>query len=131
MKRIIISLITIAMISFSLSSQTKQASHSAALIKGVRTVNLINGLNISVDFNPEKETLWITGGTDKIELFITEFIPLTDPNGTNIEIGKSYSLDNLFANVEYKILKIEDNKVTRIWFRVVATSTSLPDDGWI
>jgi hypothetical protein len=131
MRRVIISLITITLINFSLSSQTKQASHSAALIKGVRTVNLINGLNISVDFNPEKETLWITGGTDKIELFITEFIPLSDPKGIKIEIGKSYSLDNLFAKIEYKILKIEDNKVTRIWFRVVATSTSLPDDGWI
>lgn len=124
-------IISLLFISLSLSAQTKQASHSASLIKGIRTINLINGLNISIEFNPEKETLWITGSTDKIDLFITEFIPLKDPEGTRLEIGKSYTLNNLFASVEYKILEIKDNRVTRIWFRVAATSTKPPDESWI
>ena len=131
MKKIILFLSAILLI-FSVSNgQTKQASHSASLIKGARTVNLINGLNITVEFNPDKETLWITGSTTKAELFITEFIPLKDPQGTKIEIGKSYKLDNLFASVEYKILEIKGNRVTRIWFRIAATSLSLPDESWI
>lgn len=131
MKRVLLTILTVILISLALSSQTKQASHSASLIKGVRTVNLMNGLNVSVEFNPDKETLWITGGTDKIQLFITEYIPLSDPTGINIEIGKSYTLDNIFAKIEYKILKIENNKVTRIWFRVAATAEKLPENGWI
>ncbi|MEZ5000721.1 MAG: hypothetical protein R2744_12320 [Bacteroidales bacterium] len=131
MKKLILLFSVILLISTVSSSQTKQASHSASLIKGARTVNLLNGLNITVEFNPEKETLWITGSTAKAELFITEFIPLKDPQGTKIEIGKSYKLDNLFASVEYKILEIKGNRVTRIWFRVAATSLNLPDESWI
>lgn len=115
----------------SLQAQTKQASHSAALIKGVRTVNLINGLNVSVNFDPDKEALWINGSTARIEMVITEYIPLRDPTGTKMEIGKSYKLDNIFASVEYKILEIKDNKVTRIWFRVAATTVNPPDTSWI
>lgn len=111
--------------------QTRQASHSAALLKGARTISLINGLNISIDFNPEKETLWITGKTTKSDLFITEFIPLDNPQGTGIEKGKSYRLDNLYANIEYKVLEITDNRVTRIWFRIAATSAKPPAEGWI
>lgn len=131
MKNLVTIILSLLITSFSLSAQTRQASHSASLIKGARTINLINGLNISIEFNPEKETLWITGSTAKIELFITEFIPLKNPGGTNIEIGKSYQLNNLFATVEYKVLEIKDNKVTRIWFRIAATSVKPPDDSWI
>jgi len=131
MRKNILILFILALATFSLPAQTKQASHSAALIRGVRTVNLINGLSISIEFNPEKETLWITGRTAKIDLIITEYIPLKNPDGSSIEIGKSYRLDNIFANVEYKILEIKDNRVTRIWFRVAATSTKPPDEGWI
>jgi len=131
MRKLILILIVLIVATFSTQAQTKQASHSAALIKGIRTVNLINGLDISVDFNPEKETLWITGRTTKIDLIITEYIPLKDPEGSKIEIGKSYKLDNIFASVEYKILEIKDNRVTRIWFRVAATSERPSDESWI
>lgn len=129
--RLIVILILLILPFITILPQTRQASHSSSLLKGVRTVNLINGLNISVDFNPEKEILWITGKTAKSDLFITEFIPLSDPQGTGIEKGKSYRLDNLYANIEYKILEINDNRVTRIWFRIAATSAKPPAEGWI
>lgn len=86
---------------------------------------------MEVDFNPDREFLWVTGNTDKSPLFITEYIPLDDPEGTGIEIGKSYKLDNLFVSIEYKILTIENNKVTRIWFRVAALQLKLPEESWI
>ena len=131
MKRLCALTIVFLFFSISIFSQTRQASHSAALIKGSRSVNLINGLNMTVEFNPEKETLWITGSTTKTQLFITEYIPLKDPEGTHIEAGKSYHLDNMFASVEYKILEIKNNKVTRIWFRISAKTLALPDESWI
>lgn len=131
MRKYIFLTIIMVLASLTMNAQTRQASHSAALIKGVRTVKLINGLDISIEFNPEKETLWITGRTAKIDLIITEYIPLKNPEGTKMEIGKSYKLDNIFASVEYKILEIKDNRITRIWFRVAATSTTPPDESWI
>lgn len=129
--RLMILLIILALPLSTLQSQTKQASHSSSLLKGARTINLINGLNITVEFNPEKETLWITGKTARSDLFITEYIPLENPLGTGIEAGKSYKLDNLYANIEYKILEIKDNRITRIWFRIAATSAKPPTEGWI
>jgi hypothetical protein len=129
--RLLVVLIFLALTVSNVQSQTRQASHSSSLIKGAKTINLINGLNITVEFNPEKETLWITGKTAKSDLFITEYIPLGNPMGTGIETGKSYRLDNLYANIEYKILEIKDNRITRIWFRIAATSEKPPAEGWI
>ncbi|MEE4116256.1 MAG: hypothetical protein V2I37_08805 [Marinilabiliaceae bacterium] len=113
--------------------QTKQASKSAVLRNGKHSVELINGLNIVLDFriNDDMQYLWVEGSTKNNPLFITEYIPLTNPEAIGIEIGKSYKLDNLFASIEYKILEIEDNKVTRIWYRVVALSDKLPEEAWI
>lgn len=113
------------------NAQTKQASNSAALTKGKKTVDLINGLKIEIDFNSERETLWITGNTDKTPLFITEYIPLKNPKGTGIKIGQSYKLDNMFVSIEYKVLEIVDNRVTRIWFRVAALQLKIPEESWI
>ncbi len=131
MKKILI----VVVIFFSLSAltfgQTKQASNSAALTKGIKTIELINGLRIKIEFNCEEETLWITGSTKNNPLFITEFIPLDNPEGIKLEIGKSYMLDNLYASVEYRILEIKENKVTRIWYRVAAKTTDLPQESWI
>jgi hypothetical protein len=129
--RLMVFLIILALPVSALQSQTRQASHSSSLIKGAKTINLINGLNITVEFNPEKETLWITGKTARSDLFITEYIPLGNPMETGIETGKSYRLDNLYANIEYKILEIKDNRITRIWFRIAATSEKPPAEGWI
>ena len=129
--RLIVIIILLILPVTTILPQTRQASHSSSLLKGAKTINLINGLNITVDFNPEKETLWITGKTAKSDLFITEFIPLYDPQGTGIEKGKSYRLDNLYANIEYKIIEINDNKVIRIWFRIAATAAKPPTEGWI
>ncbi len=112
-------------------SQTRQASHSQALKTGVTTVDLINGLKIKVEFEPEKGTLWFTGESKDLKMFITEFIPLTDPLETGIEIGKSYRLDNMYCSIEYKVLTIENNRVTRIWFRIAATQLELPQKNWI
>jgi len=125
----IISLLTITgLLAF---GQTKQASHSAALKKGKKTIDLINGLKIEIDFNSERETLWITGNTDRTPLFITEYIPLDNPNSTGIKIGQSYKLDNMFVSIEYKVLEIVDNRVTRIWFRVAALQLKIPEESWI
>lgn len=129
--RLLVFLILLALPVSTIQSQTRQASHSSSLLKGAKTINLINGLNITVEFNPEKETLWITGKTAKSDLFITEYIPLGNPMGTGMETGKSYRLDNLYANIEYKILEIKDNRITRIWFRIAATSERPPAEGWI
>ncbi|MFN2380526.1 MAG: hypothetical protein ABR519_10040 [Bacteroidales bacterium] len=129
--RFMILMIILALPLSTIQSQTRQASHSSSLMKGAKTINLINGLNITVEFNPEKETLWITGKTAKSDLFITEYIPLSNPMETGIETGKSYRLDNLYANIEYKILEIKDNRITRIWFRIAATSEKPPAEGWI
>jgi hypothetical protein len=126
---IILSLLTLCgIVSF---GQTKQASNSAALRKGKKTIDLINGLKVEVNFNPERETLWFTGNTAKSPLFITEYIPLDNPNGTGIKIGQSYKLDNMFVSIEYKILEIVDNRVTRIWFRVAALQLKIPEEAWI
>ena len=131
MKRIvlIISLLTLTVLIA--SGQTKQASNSAALTKGKKTIDLINGLKIEIDFNSERETLWITGNTENIPLFITEYIPLDNPNGTGINIGQSYKLDNMFVSIEYKVLEIVDNRVVRIWFRVAALQLKIPEESWI
>ena len=131
MKKIYLTLILLTITGLIALSQTKQASYSAALTQGKRPVELINGLTMELDFNPERETLWITGNTAKSPLFISEYIPLKDPEGTGIEIGKSYRLDNLFVSVEYKVLEIKDNKVTRIWFRFAALQLKLPEESWI
>lgn len=131
MKKIIFSLVIITFLAASALAQTRQASHSAALKTGIKSINLINGLTIKVDFSPEKETLWITGESKDLKLFITEFIPLSNPAGTGIVPGKSYRLDNMFASIEYKILEIENNRVTRIWFRVAAKTLTLPEKNWI
>jgi len=131
MKKIIISLVLLTAIMASAMAQTRQASHSAALKTGVKTIDLINGLRIKVDFDPEKETLWFTGDSKDLKMFITEFIPLANPRDTKIEIGKSYRLDNMYASIEYKILEIEDNRVTRIWFRIAAKTLKLPEKNWI
>ncbi len=131
MKKLILSLVMVTVIAGSAFSQTRQASHSAALRTGVKTIDLINGLKIKVDFSPDKETLWFTGESNDLKMFITEYIPLSDPDGTGIEIGTSYRLDNMYATIEYKVLKIEGNKVTRIWFRIAAKSTELPVKNWI
>jgi len=130
MKKLLVLTITL-MLTAGLFGQAKQASHSAALKTGVKTIELINGLNLSVDFNPDKGTLWFLGNTGDSDMFITEFIPLTDPKGTKIEIGKAYKLDNIFVSIEYKILEIKDNKVTRIWFRVAVKSLEIPQRNWI
>jgi hypothetical protein len=127
----LLTLPVLLMITISLYGQAKQASHSAALKTGVKTVELINGLNLTIDFNPDKGTLWFLGNTGDSDMFITEFIPLSDPIGTKIEIGKAYRLDNLFVSIEYKVLEIKDNKVTRIWFRVAVKSLEIPQRNWI
>ncbi len=131
MKKLILSLVIVTIIASSAFSQTRQASHSAALKTGATTIDLINGLKIKVDFSPDRGTLWFTGETEDLKMFITEFIPLSDPTGTRIEIGKSYILDNMYATIEYKILTIESNRVTRIWFRVAAKTDSMPQKNWI
>lgn len=131
MKRIFLFTIILTITSLTSFAQTKQASNSAALTKGKKTIDLINGLKMEIDFNPERETLWITGNTAKTPLFITEYIPLSNPEGTGLEVGKSYKLDNLFVSVEFKILDITDNKVTRIWYRIAALQTKLPEESWI
>lgn len=131
MKKIILILLAVAFFTGNASSQTRQASHSAALKTGVKTVDLINGLKIKVDFSPEKGTLWFTGESKDLKMFITEFIPLSDPIETGIEIGKSYRLDNMYCSIEYKVLTIENNRVTRIWFRIAATQLELPERNWI
>ncbi len=131
MKKLVFSLIIITVISVGAAAQTKQASHSAALRSGVKTVDLINGLRIKVEFNPAEQTLWFTGESGDIKMFITEFIPLDNPEGTMIEKGKNYILDNMFTCIEYKVLEIENNKVTRIWFRIAAKTLSLPENNWI
>lgn len=118
-------LIVVVSIAF---SQPRQASHSAVLKTGVSPkIDLINGLKIEVDFSPDKETLWFTGEYNELKMFITEYIPLSDPVGTGIEIGKSYRLDNMYAWIEYKVLKIEGNKVISIWFRVAARTEVPPE----
>ena len=131
MKKIILTTSILLALIITAVGQTKQASNSAALSKGIKTIKLINGLDIVIDFNPENETLWITGNTNKTDLFITEFIPLKKPIETKIEIGKSYILDNLFVHIEYKVLEITDNKVIRIWYRVAAKTLELPEESWI
>ncbi len=131
MKRIAIILSILTLSGVFAYGQTKQASNSAALTKGKKTIDLINGLKIEIDFNSERETLWITGNTDRTPLFITEYIPLDNPNGTGIKIGQSYKLDNMFVSIEYKVLEIEDNRVMRIWFRVAALQLKIPEDSWI
>lgn len=131
MKKLILFLLIASFTTAGALSQTRQASHSAALKTGVKTVDLINGLKIKVDFSPDKGTLWFTGESKDLKMFITEFIPLTDPLETGIEIGKSYRLDNMYCSIEYKILTIENNKVTRIWFRIAATQLELPQKNWI
>ncbi len=131
MKKIYILSIILIISSLTVEAQTRQASNSAALTQGKKTVDLINGLKIEVDFNKEREFLFFTGNTDKSPLFITEYIPLDNPNEIGIEIGKSYKLDNLFVSIEYKILEIKDNKVTRIWFRIAALQLKLPEESWI
>ncbi|MDZ7738951.1 MAG: hypothetical protein U5K32_07795 [Bacteroidales bacterium] len=131
MKKIIFSLVIITFLSAGALAQTRQASHSAALKTGIKSIDLINGLKVKVDFSPEKETLWFTGESKDLKMFITEFIPLNNPSGTGIEPGKSYRLDNMFASIEYKILEIENNRVTRIWFRVAAKTLTLPEKNWI
>ncbi|HUS86984.1 MAG TPA: hypothetical protein VMW76_07080 [Bacteroidales bacterium] len=112
-------------------AQTKQASQSASLIRGIKTVDLVNDLQIKIDFNPDTENLWITGSTRNNALFITEFIPLKDPIGTNIVIGHSYLLENPFASIEYKVLEIKDNRVVKIWYRVAVKMLKLPEESWI
>lgn len=131
MKKIVFSLVLIAFFSAGALAQTRQASHSAALRKGVKTIELINGLRVKVDFSPNKETLWFTGESKDLKMLITEFIPLDNPLATGIEPGKSYRLDNMFASIEYKILEIEDNRVKRIWIRVAAKTLTLPEKNWI
>ncbi len=131
MKKIIFSLVIFTFFSAAALAQTRQASHSAALKTGIKSIDLINGLKVKVDFSPEKETLWFTGESKDLKMFITEFIPLNNPSGTGIEPGKSYRLDNMFASIEYKILEIENNRVTRIWFRVAAKTLTLPEKNWI
>jgi len=112
-------------------AQTKQASQSASLTKGIKTVDLINDLQITIDFNSDAENLWITGATRNNKLFITEFIPLKDPAGTNIAIGHSYLLENPFVSIEYKVLEIKDNRVVKIWYRVAVKMLKLPEESWI
>ncbi|HDZ41182.1 MAG TPA: hypothetical protein ENH59_05835 [Bacteroidetes bacterium] len=131
MKKIIMIMVIVTFFIGNALSQTRQASHSAALKTGVKTVDLINGLKIKVDFSPEKGTLWFTGESKDLKMFITEFIPLTDPIETGIEIGKSYHLDNMYVSIEYKVLTIENNRVTRIWFRIAAAQLELPQKNWI
>ena len=131
MKKIVTIIALFAITVIGVLGQTKQASNSAALRKGKKTIDLINGLKVEIDFNSERETLWITGNTDKSPLFITEYIPLDNPNGTGIKIGQSYKLDNMFVSIEYKVLEIVDNRVTRIWFRVAALQLKIPEESWI
>ena len=131
MKKLLLTTTLLLTFLITVTGQTKQASNSSALTKGIKTINLINGLDISIEFNPDKETLWITGNTSKTKLFVTEFIPLTNPEGTRIEIGKSYILDNMFVYIEYKVLEITDNRVIRIWYRVAAKTLNLPEESWI
>ncbi|MDT8402033.1 MAG: hypothetical protein RQ743_10085 [Bacteroidales bacterium] len=131
MKKIILIMAVVTFFIGDAFSQTRQASHSQALKTGVTTVDLINGLKIKVDFSPEKGTLWFTGESKDLKMFITEFIPLTDPIEIGIKIGKSYRLDNMYCSIEYKVLTIENNRVTRIWFRIAATQLELPQKNWI
>ena len=131
MKKTLLGILILIVFAAAVNAQTRQASHSAALKTGVKTIDLINGLRIKVDFDPQKETLWFTGESKDLKMFITEFIPLSDPDELMLEVGKSYRLDNMFASIEYKILKIEGNRVTRIWFRIAAKTLSLPEKNWI
>ena len=131
MKKILIIISLLAITGMLANAQTKQASNSAALTKGKKTIDLINGLKIEIDFNSDRETLWITGNTEQSPLFITEYIPLDNPDGTGIKIGQSYKLDNMFVSIEYKVLEIVDNRVTRIWFRVAALQLKIPEESWI
>lgn len=131
MKKTILLLLVLMLSAVFADAQTRQASNSAALMRGKRTIDLINGLKVVIDFNPENETLWITGNTDRNPLFITEYIPLKNPNETGIVIGQSYRLDNMFASIEYKVLEITDNRVTRIWYRVSALQLKIPEESWI
>ena len=131
MKKLVLILVIVTFLIGNALSQTRQASHSQSLKTGVTTVDLINGLKIKVDFNPEKGALWFTGESKDLKMFITEFIPLTDPLDIGIEIGKSYRLDNMYVSIEYKVLTIKDNRVTRIWFRIAAIREDLPTKNWI
>jgi len=131
MKKLVLVLVIVTFLIGNALSQTRQASHSQSLKTGVTTVDLINGLKIKVDFNPEKGNLWFTGESKDLKMFITEFIPLTDPLDIGIEIGKSYRLDNMYVSIEYKVLTIKDNRVTRIWFRIAAIREDLPTKNWI
>ena len=126
MKKLILCLFVVFIFSAGASSQTLKASHSQALRTGITTINLINGLRVKVEFNPEKGSLWFTGETDNLKMFITEYIPLSDPEGIGIKIGESYRLDNVYVNIEYKVLTIEQNRVQRIWFRIATTGVELP-----
>ncbi|GEM_PF-1153325 len=131
MKKIAIFLSILTLTGVFAFGQTKQASNSAALRKGKKTIDLINGLKVEIDFNSDRETLWITGNTEQTPLFITEYIPLDNPDGTGIKIGQSYKLDNMYVSIEYKVLEIIDNRVTRIWFRVAALQLNIPEESWI
>lgn len=137
MRRSILILLFIGTALATINGQTKQASQSAALRPSAtnpemkRTVDLINGLQVMVTFDIEGEHIWFNGSTKNNPSFITEFIPLDDPDGSNIEKGKSYILDNLYVTMEYKILEITNNRVTRIWYRVAAKTTDLPQQPWI
>ncbi len=131
MKKLILFLVIVTFFIGNALSQTRQASHSQSLKTGVTTVDLINGLKIKVDFSPEKGALWFTGESKNLKMFITEFIPLADPLDIGIEIGKSYRLDNMYVSIEYKVLTIENNRVTRIWFRIAATLLELPQQNMI
>ena len=135
MRKVILSTIFIIAVAISTSAQTNReiikVSESAALTRGIKTIPLINEFRITIDFNPDTEFLWITGEVSRDKMIISESIPLKDPIGTKIEIGKSYMLDNFFVGIEYKILGIKDNKVVRIWYRVVAKTLDPPEKSWI
>lgn len=126
MKKLMLSLIIVFIFAATALSQTRKASHSQALRTGISNIDLINGLRIKVEFEPEKGSLWFTGETENLKMFITEHIPLSDPVGTGVKIGESYRLDNVYVNIEYKVLTIENNKVMRIWFRIASTGVELP-----
>lgn len=131
MKRLFLTLVTVTAIVSTAFSQTGKASHSQALTTGVIQINLINKINIEVAFSSDEETLLFTGETNDLKMLITENIPLSDPEATGIEIGRSYTLDNMYATIEYKVLKIDYNRVTRIWFRVAAKTVEPPVISWI
>ncbi len=112
--------------------QTKQLSHSAALrLAGKNTVDLFNGLRITVEFDTAKQNIHLTGEALGNKMIIREYMPLDNPEGQRLEIGKSYNFDNLYASIEIKILEITDNKVIRIWYRIAAKTDELPKKGWI